>query len=102
MFKNFAYAMIPNKKKDKLKEKRIKYVFLGYCEGMKTYRLICLDIKKIIKNKVVMFMEDSGSIRNDLEIRPSGRIEGPTMVVMDGSFKLPLFYGGGQFVDGNE
>ena len=44
-------------------------------------------------------MEDSGSIRKNLEVRASGRNEGPMVVVVDESSKLPLFDGGGQFVN---
>lgn len=47
-------------------------------------------------------MEDSGSIRNDLEIHPSGRNEGPTVVVVDESSKSPFIDGSGQFVDDND
>ena len=47
-------------------------------------------------------MEDSGSIGNNLEMRPSEINEGPMVVVMDQSSKLSLFYGSGQFVDDNE
>ena len=61
--------------------------FLGCYEGAKAYRLICLQTIKIIKNKDVIFMEDGTSIANALEIRPSGRNEGPTVVVVDESSK---------------
>ena len=44
-------------------------MFLGYCEGTKVYRLMCLETKKIIKNNDVMFIEGSGSIEKDLEMR---------------------------------
>ena len=40
-------------------------------------------------------MEDCGSIRNDLERRPSERNEGNMVEVVDESSKLPFF-------DGNE
>jgi hypothetical protein len=40
-----------------------------------------------------MFMEDSGSIKNDLKMRPNGRNEGHTIVVVDESFKPPLLDG---------
>jgi hypothetical protein len=58
--------------------------------------------KKIIKNGDVVFMDDSGSIRNDMEMRPSGRNEGPQVVVVDESSKVSLFDDNGQFVNGNE
>ena len=38
-------------------------------------------------------MEDSGSIRNDMEKCPKRRNEGPTVVAVDKSFKPPLFDG---------
>jgi hypothetical protein len=47
-------------------------------------------------------MEDIESIRNNLEMRPSGRDGGRIMVVMDESSKSPLLDGGGQSMDGNE
>lgn len=47
-------------------------------------------------------MENSGSITNDSKMPPSGRNEGPTMMVMDESSKSPLFNGGGQSVDDND
>ena len=86
----------------KFNAKRTKCMFLGYCEGMEAYRLMCLETKKIIKSRDVVFMEDSGSISNDLEMRPSGRNGGRTVVVVDESSKSPLFDGGEQTVDDKE
>jgi hypothetical protein len=43
-----------------------KCLFLGYCEGTKAYRLMCVQSKKIIKRRDVEFMEDSTSVDNDL------------------------------------
>ena len=37
-----------------------------------------------------------------LKMRPSGRNEGSTVVVVDESSKSPLFDGGGQFMNDNE
>jgi len=37
-------------------------VFLGYYEGTKTYRLMCVEIKRIIKSTNVMFIERSKEI----------------------------------------
>ena len=39
----------------------------GNCEGMKAYRWMCLETKKIIKNGDVVFMEDRRSIRTKWE-----------------------------------
>ena len=75
---------------------------LGYCEGTEVYRPMCLETKKIIKSRDVMFMKDSGSISNDLEMRPSGRNGGHTVVVMDESSKSPLLDGGKETVDDME
>ena len=46
-----------------------------------------------------MFMENNGRIRIDLEMRPSGKNECPTVVVVDEASKSPLFDGGGQFMN---
>lgn len=43
-----AYAKIPDASRTKLDAKAVKCLFLGYCEGSKAYRLICLESKKII------------------------------------------------------
>jgi len=37
-------------------------VFLGYCEGTKAYRLMCVETKRIIKSRDVMFIEGSKEI----------------------------------------
>jgi hypothetical protein len=37
-------------------------VFLGYCEGTKAYRLMCVETKRIIKSRDVMFIERSREI----------------------------------------
>ena len=50
VFGSIAYAMLPNKKKGKLDAKGIKCMFIGYYEGMKVYRLMCLETKKFIKS----------------------------------------------------
>jgi hypothetical protein len=48
---------IPNEKKSKLESKSIPCVFLGYCERTKTYRLMSLETKRIIKSQDVVFLE---------------------------------------------
>ncbi len=45
-----AFAHIPNEKRSKLESKSIPCVFLGYCEGTKAYRLMCVETKRIIKS----------------------------------------------------
>jgi hypothetical protein len=84
-----VYAMVPDEKRGKLDAKGKKCLFLGFCEGTKAYRLICLQSKKIIKCRDVEFMEDSSSIGNDLEMRPTGRNETRNVVIVDTSSKLP-------------
>ena len=55
--KYIAYAMVPIEKRGKLDAKGIKFVIFGYCEGMETYMLMCLQTKKItIKNRDVVFI----------------------------------------------
>jgi len=100
VFGSMAYVMVANEKR--FNAKRTKCMFLGYCEGMEAYRLMCLETMKIIKSGDVVFMEDSGSMRNDLEMRPSGRIGGRIVVVVDESSKPPLCDSGGQSVEAME
>jgi len=102
VFGSIAYARVPDEKRGKVDAQGIKCIFLGYYEGMKAYRLMCMETKKIIKSRDVVFMENSGSIRNDLEMRPSGRYEGPSLVEVDESSKSPLFDGGGELTECNE
>jgi glutaredoxin len=52
-----AFAHIPDEKKSKLESKSMPYVFLGYCEGTKTYHLMCVETKRIIKSRDVVFLE---------------------------------------------
>lgn len=67
--------MILEEKRGKLDAKGIKCVFLEYCEGMKTCRLICVVTKRIIQNRDVVFVEDSENIRNDLGMLPGGEMK---------------------------
>jgi hypothetical protein len=89
VFGCIAYAMVPDEKRGKLDAKGTKCLFLGYCEGTKAYRLMCVQSKKIIKCRDVEFMEDSTSVGNDLEMHPSGRNEIPNVVIVDTSSKSP-------------
>lgn len=63
--------------------KSTKCVFLGYCEGIKTYRLMCLHTKKIIKSSDVEFLEHK-SVHEHLEICLSRNND----VFVDTSFNL--------------
>jgi hypothetical protein len=67
--------------------KDTKCLLLGYCEGTKAYRLMCLQTKKIIKCSDVEFLEDSTSMRGDSEIRPNRRNERLNVVIVDESPK---------------
>jgi reverse transcriptase-like protein len=66
-----AYAKVPDCMRTKLDAKGTKCVFLGYCEGTKAYRLMCLDTKKIIKSRDVEFVEHKSACEH-LEMCPSG------------------------------
>src|SRR5450631_1333284 len=74
-----AYAKVPDQRRTKLDAKGVKCLFLGYCEGTKAYRLICLETKKIIKSPDVVFFED----KTHLEDCPSGSIDETPAVKVD-------------------
>ncbi len=57
-----TFAHIPDEKRSKLESKSIPYVFLGYCEGTKAYRLMCLETKRIIKSRNVVFFEGTKEV----------------------------------------
>lgn len=82
VFGCIAYAKVPDEKRSKLDAKATKCLMLGYCEGTKAYRLICLDTKKIIKSPDVTFFED----KTVLEECPSGSNISPA-IIMDKSSK---------------
>ena len=78
-----AYAKVPDQRRTKLDAKGVKCLFLGYCEGTKAYRLICLETKEIIKSPDVVFFED----KTHLEDCPSGSIDVEPAVKVDISAK---------------
>lgn len=51
------------------------YVFIEYCKGMKVYMFMCFETNKIIRNKIVVFMENNANIQNYLEMHPSGKMK---------------------------
>ncbi len=57
-----TYAHILDEKKSKLESKSIPCVFLGYCEGTKAYRLMCVETKRIIKSRNVVFLEGTEEV----------------------------------------
>ena len=77
VFENLAYAMILNEKKGKLDAKEIKCMFLGYCEGTKAYRLMCLKTKKIIKVMMLYSWKTVGVLRTIWRCIQVGEIEAP-------------------------
>ena len=79
MFGCVAYAKVSDHRGTKLDAKGVKCMFFGYFEGTKVYRLICLEMKKIIKNQVMMFFE----VKIHLEDCPNGRIEETLVVKVD-------------------
>jgi hypothetical protein len=67
---------IPNEKINKLESKSIPFVFLGYCEGKKSYHLMCVDTKRIIKSRNVMFLERTKKVKDVHDNRPpSNQVE---------------------------
>jgi hypothetical protein len=75
-----AFAHIPNEKKSKLESKSIPCVFLGYCEGSKAYRLMCVETKRIIKSQDVVFLEGTKEVEGVHDNRPPSK-EGEHVVV---------------------
>jgi hypothetical protein len=57
-----AFAHVLNEKRTKLESKSMPSVFLGYYEGTKAYRLMCVETKRIIKSRNVVFIEGSKEI----------------------------------------
>jgi hypothetical protein len=57
-----AFAHVPDEKRTKLESKSMPCVFLGYYEGTKAYRLMCVETKRIIKSRDVVFIEGSKEI----------------------------------------
>jgi len=57
-----AFAHVPDEKRTKLESKSMPCVFLRYYESTKTYRLMCVETKRIIKSRDVVFIEGSKEI----------------------------------------
>ncbi len=71
-----TFAHIPDEKRSKLESKSIPCVFLGYCEGTKAYCLMCLQTKRIIKSRDVVFLEGTEEVESVYDKRPlSNQIE---------------------------
>jgi hypothetical protein len=82
VFGCIAYAKIPDASRTKLEAKSVKCLFLGYCEGSKAYRLICLESRKIIRCCDVTFCEH-GELQEELELRPSGSNVDKGVLILD-------------------
>jgi hypothetical protein len=67
-YKTFVH--IPNEKRSKLESKSMPCVFLGYCEGTKTYRLMCVETKRIIKSRDVVFLKGTKKVEGVHHNRP--------------------------------
>ncbi len=63
-----AFAHVPDKKRTKLESKSMPCVFLRYYESTKAYRLMCVETKRIIKSRDVMFIEGSKEIGGVLHL----------------------------------
>jgi hypothetical protein len=62
VFSYKVFAHVPDDKRTKLESMSMPCVFLGYYEGAKTYHLMCVETKKIIKSRDVVFIERSKEI----------------------------------------
>ncbi len=76
-----AFAHILDEKRSKLESKSVPCVFLGYYEGSKAYRLMCVETKSIIKSQDVVFLEGTKEVEGVHDNRPPS-MEGEH-VVMD-------------------
>ena len=83
-----AFAKVPDFQRTKLEPKATKCLFLGYCEGTKTYRLMSVETKKILRSRDVTFLQDS-TLQGASVDGPSGRNE-DNGVIMDQSTKTPI------------
>jgi hypothetical protein len=67
---------ILDEKRSKLDSKSIPCVFLGYHEGSKAYHLMCVETKRIIKNRDVMFFEGMEEVKGVHHNKPpSNQVE---------------------------
>ena len=60
-----GYAKLLDEKRTKLDAKSVKCFFVGYCEGTKAYRLVCLESQTIIKSPNVVSFEDNKLLEED-------------------------------------
>ncbi len=62
IFGCITFTHVPNEKRTKLESKSMPCAFLKYYEDTKVYCLICVETKRVIKSKDVMFIERSKEI----------------------------------------
>lgn len=62
VFGCIAYVKVGDAKRFKFHAKSIKCLFFCYCEGTQATRLMCIETRKIIKNRDVVFDEESTSV----------------------------------------
>jgi hypothetical protein len=58
IFRSHVYVMYNTQEVSKLDSKSRKYVFLGYADGVKGYRLWDPTAHKVVINRDVIFAED--------------------------------------------
>ncbi len=75
-----AFVHIPDEKRSKLESKSMPCVFLGYCEGTKAYRLMCVETKRIIKSRDVVFLDGTKEVEGVHDNRPPSK-EGEHVVL---------------------
>lgn len=65
VFGCIAYAHVPKEKRKKWDTKSLPYIFVGYCENSKGYRLFeQREPGKIIRSRDVVFMENKFSLKD--------------------------------------
>ena len=67
--------MFSDAQRGKPNAKKIECMFHEYCESMKVYMLMCLETIQILRSRKITFMINFGSIQNDLEMCPSGKMK---------------------------
>ncbi len=65
-----CFQYIRDEKRSKLESKSMPCVFLGYCERTKAYRLMCVETKRIIKSRDVVFLEGTKKVEGVHHNRP--------------------------------
>lgn len=83
-----AYAMVPIENKGNMDVKATKYLFWVILKELKPIGCYVCNLKKIIKIRDVVLMENNTIVGNNLEMHPIGRNEGYTLVIMNESSKL--------------